>query len=91
MTSLFAVVRDELLMPALDQCGVASVPRAELLAMSPRSRAVEWWLDALSATSAVFSGSSVRGILPVQSLDGPNFVPVLWPVSCSGFGATWDW
>ncbi|MEO7052316.1 MAG: aminodeoxychorismate lyase [Rhodanobacter sp.] len=75
MANLFAVVGGELLTPALDHCGVAGVARAEVLAMFPRARVVELTLDAVSAASEVFLSSSVRGILPVQSLGGWSFEP----------------
>ena len=75
MANLFAVVGGELLTPALERCGVAGVARAEVLAMFPPARVVELTLDAVSAASEVFLSSSVRGILPVQSLDGWNFEP----------------
>ncbi len=74
MANLFAVVGGELLTPALDRCGVAGVARAEVLAVCPQARVVELSLDALSAASEVFLSSSVRGILPVQSVAGRNFV-----------------
>ncbi len=75
MANLFAVIDGELLTPALDRCGVAGVARAEVLAVSRQAHVVELGLDALSAASEVFLSSSVRGILPVQSLDDWNFVP----------------
>ena len=75
MANLFAVVDGELLTPALDRCGVAGVVRAEVLAVSAPARVTELSLDALSSASEVFLSSSVRGILPVQSLDEWNFVP----------------
>lgn len=75
MANLFAVVDGELVTPLLDRCGVAGVARAEVLAIQPQARVVELGLDALSAASEVFLSSSVRGILPVQSLDEWNYVP----------------
>lgn len=75
MANLFAVIDGELVTPALDLSGVAGVARAEVLARYPRARVVELTLEALFAASEVFLTSSVRGILPVQSLDGRNFVP----------------
>lgn len=75
MANLFAVVGGDLLTPVLDQCGVAGVARAEVLARYPRACVVELNLETLSAASEMFLSSSVRGILPVQSLDGRKFVP----------------
>jgi 4-amino-4-deoxychorismate lyase len=75
MANLFAVIDGELVTPALDLSGVAGVARAEVLARYPRARVTELRLETLSAASEVFLTSSVRGILPVQSLDGRNFVP----------------
>lgn len=75
MSNLFAVVDGELVTPLLDRCGVAGVARAEVLAVYPRARMVELSLDVLSAASEVFLSSSVRGILPVQSVDDWSFVP----------------
>ncbi|HEV7122819.1 MAG TPA: aminodeoxychorismate lyase [Rhodanobacter sp.] len=75
MANLFAVVDGDLLTPALDLCGVAGVARGEVLARYPRARSAELRLEALSAASEVFLSSSVRGILPVQSLDGRKFLP----------------
>ena len=75
MANLFAVIDDELLTPALDRCGVAGVARAEVLAAFPQARIAELSLQDLSAAGEIFLTSSVRGILPVQSLDGRRLVP----------------
>lgn len=75
MANLFALVDGQLLTPSLERCGVAGVARAEVLAACPQARVVELSLAALSAASEVFLTSSVRGILPVQSLDGWNYAP----------------
>ena len=75
MANLFAVVDGVLLTPALDRCGVAGVARAEVLAVYPQVQIGELKLDALLGASEVFLSSSVRGILPVQSLDGQNYLP----------------
>ena len=73
MSTLFAVIDRELMAPALDRCGAALVARARMRALCPQPRVVEWGVDALFATgSEVFPGSSVRGILPVQSRDEWN-------------------
>ncbi|HXS03461.1 MAG TPA: aminodeoxychorismate lyase [Rhodanobacter sp.] len=75
MANLFAVIDGVLLTPALDRCGVAGVARAEVLAIRPAARVTELSLPALSTASEIFLSSSVRGILPVKSLDQWNYVP----------------
>ncbi|MEP6898983.1 MAG: aminotransferase class IV, partial [Rhodanobacter sp.] len=75
MANLFAVVDGRLITPALDRCGVAGVARAEVLSVCPGAQVDELTLDALRNASEVFLSSSVRGILPVRSLDGRNYVP----------------
>ena len=75
MANLFAVDDGELLTPSLDRCGVAGVARAEVLAAYPQARVGELTLDTLLGASEVFLSSSVRGILPVRSLDGCSYVP----------------
>lgn len=73
MANLFAMVEDRLVTPALDRCGVAGVARAEVLAMLPDTCVGELSLDQLLGAREVFLSSSVRGILPVRSLDGRCF------------------
>ena len=68
MANLFAVVDGELRTPALNRCGIAGVARAEILATSPCIRVSELTLPELHRASEIFLSSSVRGILPVQSL-----------------------
>jgi len=68
MANLFAVVDGQLLTPALDRCGVAGVARAEVLSACPQALVCDLSLDALLGATEVFLSSSVRGILPVQSL-----------------------
>ena len=75
MANLFALVDGELLTPSLDRCGVAGVGRAEVLAACPQARAGELTLDTLLGAGEVFLSSSVRGILPVRSLDGCSYAP----------------
>ena len=75
MANLFAVIDGVLLTPALERCGVAGVARAEVLAIHSQAHVVELSLQALSAASEIFLSSSVRGILPVQSLDEWNYEP----------------
>lgn len=75
MANLFAVVDGEWLTPSLDRCGVAGVARAEVLVAYPQARVGELTLAALLDASEVFLSSSVRGILPVHSLDGCSYAP----------------
>ena len=75
MANLFVVIDGALLTPSLERCGVAGVARAEVLAMRPDARVTELSLPALSTASEIFLSSSVRGILPVQSLDRWRYVP----------------
>lgn len=76
MANLFAVVDGVLLTPALDRCGVAGVARAEVLAAAcPQAQVGELTLAALLGASEVFLSSSVRGILPVRSLDERSYAP----------------
>ncbi|MGB6145021.1 MAG: aminotransferase class IV, partial [Rhodanobacter sp.] len=74
MANLFAVIDGELLTPAVDRCGIAGVARAEVLeAMS--ARVAEIGLEALAGASELFLSSSVRGIVPVQSLERWTWAP----------------
>lgn len=75
MANLFAVIDGVLMTPALDGCGVAGVARAEVLAVRPQTRVTELSLHELSTASEIFLSSSVRGILPVQSLDDWSYAP----------------
>lgn len=75
MANLFAVVDGELLTPTLDRCGVAGVARAEVLAACPQARVGELTLAALRGAGEVFLSSSVRGIVPVRSLDDRDYGP----------------
>ena len=75
MANVFAVVDGVLLTPALDRCGVAGVARAEVLASRPEAIIGELTLEALRCASEIFLTSSVRGIVPVKSLDDHGFSP----------------
>lgn len=75
MANVFAVVDGQLLTPALDRCGVTGVARAEVLAVREDTRVAELSLSTLLAASEVFLTSSVRGIVPVQSLGDKVFAP----------------
>jgi 4-amino-4-deoxychorismate lyase len=74
MANLFAVVNGRLMTPAVDRCGVAGVARAEVLAVYPETEIGDLMLDDLQEASEVFLSSSVRGILPVCSLNGRDYV-----------------
>ena len=69
MANLFAVLDGVLCTPSLARCGVAGVARAEVLALRPDARVGDISLATLLAADEVFLSSSVRGILPVRSLD----------------------
>jgi 4-amino-4-deoxychorismate lyase len=75
MANVFAVIDGQLLTPAVDRCGVAGVARAEVLAVCPQATVAELTLDALRSASEIFLSSSVRGILPVQSLGERHYAP----------------
>lgn len=74
MANLFAVIDGELLTPAVDRCGVAGVARAEVLDATS-ARVAEIALDSLAGASELFLSSSVRGIVPVQSLQRWTWAP----------------
>jgi 4-amino-4-deoxychorismate lyase len=74
MANLFAVIDGELLTPAVDRCGIAGVARAEVLEAMP-AREAEIPLDRLVGASELFLSSSVRGIVPVQSLERWTWAP----------------
>ena len=69
------MVDGKLFTPELDRCGVAGVGRAEVLAACPQTQVGELTLDALLGASEIFLSSSVRGILPVHSLDERRYAP----------------
>jgi 4-amino-4-deoxychorismate lyase len=75
MANLFAVIDGQLLTPSLDRCGVAGVARAEVLARCPAARVGDMTLAMLHAADELFLSSSVRGIVPVRSLDGRDHRP----------------
>lgn len=68
MANLFAVIDGELVTASLHRCGIAGVARAEILAASPQVQAGDIMLPDLQRASEIFLSSSVRGIVPVQSL-----------------------
>lgn len=68
--NVFGVRDGRLVTPALDQCGVAGVLRAELLDVFPRTVVQEITRDEAMRMDELFVCSSVRGVLPVRELDG---------------------
>lgn len=75
MANVFALIDGELCTPALNHCGVAGVARAEVLAVFPQTRIGTISLNALRRAEEIFLSSSVRGIVPVQSLDDRVYAP----------------
>jgi len=75
MANIFAVIGGALCTPALDCCGIAGVARAEVLAQFPQTRIEAISLDALRQANEIFFSSSVRGIMPVKSLDNCAYAP----------------
>ena len=75
MANLFALLDGVLMTPAVDRCGVAGVARAEILATCPQAQVGPLTLDTLREANEVFLSSSVRGILPVHSLDERVYAP----------------
>ncbi|MEO8780160.1 MAG: aminotransferase class IV [Rhodanobacter sp.] len=67
MSNLFAEVGGALMTPALERCRGPGVARAAGWAVYLQARVVQLCIDPLSAAGTAFPGSSVRGILPVQS------------------------
>lgn len=72
--NLFAVIDGELLTPPVDQCGVAGVARAEILA-AHGARIAHFSPAELARASEVFLTSAVRGILPVRALGAHAWLP----------------
>ena len=75
MANLFAVIDGELVTPSLQRCGVAGVARAEILARAENATERDIRLPDLQRASEVFLSSSVRGVVPVQSLDDWGWTP----------------
>lgn len=72
--NLFMVRGAGLFTPALDECGVAGVARAEVMARRDVTVARLTWDDVMRADE-VFLTSSLRGILPVSHIDARAFAP----------------
>ncbi|HSX61446.1 MAG TPA: aminodeoxychorismate lyase [Tahibacter sp.] len=72
--NLFVVRDGRLLTPALDECGVAGVTRADLLEGRDVGVVRLTW-DEVMRADEVFLTSSLRGILPVNRIDDRAFAP----------------
>ena len=72
--NLFAVRGGRVFTPALDECGVAGVSRAEVLARREVAVGSLSW-DELMHADEVFLTSSLRGIVPVRGIDAQTFAP----------------
>ena len=70
--NLFVVRGARLFTPALDDCGVAGVARAEVMARRDVTTARLTW-DEVMRADEVFLTSSLRGILPVSRIDAQAF------------------
>lgn len=72
--NLFAVRDGRLHTPAVDECGVAGVARAEVLARCETVIGRLTWEEVMRADE-IFLTSSLRGILPVAAIDEKAFAP----------------
>ncbi|MBL8296944.1 MAG: aminodeoxychorismate lyase [Rhodanobacteraceae bacterium] len=72
--NLFIVCNTQLLTPALEECGVAGVARAEVMARRDVKIVRLTWNEVMQADE-VFLTSSLRGILPVSRIDAQAFTP----------------
>lgn len=72
--NLFVVRGGRVFTPALDECGVAGVSRAEVLARREVAIGSLTWNELMHADE-VFLTSSLRGILPVRGIDAQAFAP----------------
>ena len=66
--NVFAVLEGELCTPSLQQCGVAGVARAELLARHQDVVVRPIRIEELRQAAEIFLTSSVRGIVPVTGI-----------------------
>ncbi|WP_329740652.1 aminodeoxychorismate lyase [Dyella sp. A6] len=73
--NLFAVIDGVPVTPSVARCGVAGVARAEVLDALPQARVRELSLDDCRQAAEMFLCSSVRGILPVQSVGATVYRP----------------
>lgn len=73
--NLFAVVDGALVTPALDRCGVAGVARAAMLDAFPHCQVRDLPIEEALRAAELFLSSSIRGILPVQSVGDTVYAP----------------
>lgn len=68
--NLFMVFKDQLMTPRLDRCGVRGVMRARIMrTVKKRCELRRIADDMLAEASEIFLCSSLRGIIPVKSID----------------------
>lgn len=72
--NIFMVIEDRLLTPRLDRCGVRGVVRSQVLtAFKARCEQRRIQLDLLHEADEVFICNSVRGIVPIISIDHQEY------------------
>ncbi len=71
--NVFVGIEGGLLTPSVDQCGVAGVLRGALLDDLPEIRVRPMTKEGLMRADEMFLTSSVRGVLPVRTLDERAF------------------
>jgi 4-amino-4-deoxychorismate lyase len=73
--NLFAVVDGVTVTPSLERCGVAGVARAEVLDALPACQIRDLSVAECLRASELFLSSSIRGILPVQTVGDTVYAP----------------
>jgi 4-amino-4-deoxychorismate lyase len=73
--NLFAVIDDVPVTPSVERCGVAGVARAVVLDALPACQIRDLPLAECLRASELFLSSSVRGILPVQTVGDTVYAP----------------
>jgi 4-amino-4-deoxychorismate lyase len=73
--NLFAVVDGVIVTPSVERCGVAGVARAAMLDAFPHCQVRDLPLDECLRAAELFLSSSVRGILPVQTVGDTVYAP----------------
>lgn len=73
--NVFALVDGRWLTPRVDECGVAGVARAWVLAHAPGAREADLSPAGVESAEAVFLCNAVRGILPVGRLGERRWPP----------------
>lgn len=75
-SNIFLVSEQQLLTPRLDRCGVRGVVRGRIVKeFKSRCELRRVSLDMLPETDEVFLSNTIRGIVPVLSIDAHEFVP----------------